>query len=112
MGKFLSGFWKGFGRIVSYKLIGPVQVIDVLMIFSFVSGIVRGWGDANTLTGWFLAIWFYLVLRLYEYMGAEDKQAIEHATEALKIAAEALDMQRDHIKYLEDTITALQTPKP
>jgi hypothetical protein len=112
MGKFLNGFWKGFGQIVSYKLIGPIQVVDVLMIFSFVSGIINGWGNSNALTGWILAIWFYLVLRLYEFSAAGDKRAIEDATEALGLAADALEMQREHIKHLEDTITALQTPKP
>lgn len=109
MGKFLDGFWKGFGRIVSYKLVGPIQVIDVLMVFSFVAGVVRGWDDSNALTGWILAAWFYMVLRLYEFSAAGDKRAIEDATEALGLAAEALDMQRNQIEECIETITELES---
>lgn len=105
---FLSGFWKGFGRVVNYKVVGPLQVIDFLMLFNFLSGVYVGWGNMNSLCGWFLAAWFYLALRIVEGVGDVDKKAIEDATVALKMAAEALQEQQMRIEDQQKEIEALK----
>lgn len=105
---FLSGFWKGFGRVVSYKVIGPIQVVDVLMLFNFLSGIYIGWGNSNAIIGWLMAGWFFACLRVMESVGGLDKQAIEDATVALKLAAEALQEQQMRIEDQQKEIEALK----
>lgn len=101
MKDFFVGFWKGFGQVVNYKVVGPLQVIDFLMLFNFLSGVYVGWGNMNSLCGWFLAAWFYLALRIVESVGDVDKQAIKDATVALKLAGEALERQQERIEELE-----------
>lgn len=105
---FLSGFWKGFGQAMSYKLVGPIQVVDFLMLFNFLSGVFIGWGSSNALVGWGLAAWFYLAIRIMESVGDLDKQAIKDATVALRLAGEAMERQQDRIEDQQKEIEALK----
>jgi hypothetical protein len=108
MKDFFVGFWKGFGRVVSHKVVGPLQVVDFLTLFNFLSGIYVGWGNMNSLCGWFLAAWFYLALRIVEGVRDLDKQAIEDATVALRLASEAMERQQERIENQQKEIEALK----
>ena len=58
MENFFKGIWAGLGKVLNYRLIGPVTVFDAYMLFLVVLGIWRGWGDSNAMLGWFMFGWF------------------------------------------------------
>lgn len=104
------GFLKGMNTVFGYKLIGPIKVIDVLMIFNVVFGVYRGWDDPdnNAIVGWLLAGWFYVCVSGLEAVDALNKQAVSDATEALQMASAAMEMQQERIQNQQAEIEALK----
>ena len=100
--KFITSIFKGIDKIISYKLIGPIMVLDVWMVVCFWQGIYLAWGNSNAVCGLALAVVFYTLNRLMDGLRALDRETIEDATTVLAAGADALEYQSGVIKALKE----------
>ena len=100
MKDFFMGFFRGLGNVVTAKIVGPIQVIDLWLMFTFGNGIYLGWGNTNALCGWGLAAWFYLIYRVEEEIRRMEDDTDEETLEVLKMAHGIISKQSELIEDL------------
>lgn len=109
MKDFFMGFIRGLGNVVTTKIIGPIQVIDLWMAFCFGLGVYRGWGDFNAVGGWGFALYFYFITRVHEEIQKFEDDADQETLEVLKMAHGIISKQSELIEDLHkenDDLTA------
>ena len=100
MKDFFVDFIRGLGKIVTTKVVGPIQVIDVWMIFVIGQGAYSGWDNTNALCGWGLATWFYFISRVFEEVRDLKDNADEETLEVLRMAHGIISRQSELIEDL------------
>lgn len=108
MKDFFMGFFRGLGNVVTAKIVGPIQVIDLWLMFVFGNGIYLGWDNTNALCGWGLAAWFYLIYRVEEEIRNFEDDADEETLEVLKMAHGIISRQSDLIDDLNNENDSLK----